>query len=102
MLGLLAALALVALNGFFVAAEFSMVRVRPAKLERLARRGSAGAARALESSQAVARCPSVSRVGITPSPLAPGGAGGTTLASPIPAGDGKKARHPSCPGAAPW
>ena len=28
MLGLLAALALVALNGFFVAAEFSMVRVR--------------------------------------------------------------------------
>ena len=36
MTGLLAALGLVALNGFFVAAEFSFVRVRPAGLERLA------------------------------------------------------------------
>ena len=48
MMGLLAALALVALNGFFVAAEFSMVRVRPAQLQRLEKKGVPGATSALK------------------------------------------------------
>src|SRR5947207_1273499 len=43
-LAVAAAFALVALNGFFVATEFALVKVRPTRLDELARRGS-GAAR---------------------------------------------------------
>ncbi len=65
MWGILAAIALVVLNGFFVAAEFSMVRVRPARLERLAKKGSARAAAALKINQQLERYLSVSQIGIT-------------------------------------
>ena len=39
-LAVAAAFALVALNGFFVATEFALVKVRPTRLDELARRGS--------------------------------------------------------------
>ena len=42
-LALLAALGLVALNGFFVATEFAIVKVRPTRLEELIREGRPGA-----------------------------------------------------------
>lgn len=44
---LLAVVVLIAINGFFVAAEFGLVRSRRASLQELADEGSAGAARAL-------------------------------------------------------
>jgi CBS domain containing-hemolysin-like protein len=45
-LSVAAAFGLVALNGFFVATEFALVKVRPTRLDELARRGSAAARRA--------------------------------------------------------
>jgi CBS domain containing-hemolysin-like protein len=72
MLGLLAALALVALNGFFVAAEFSMVRVRPAQLQRLEKKGVPGASSALKVAREIDRYLSVSQIGITLCSLALG------------------------------
>jgi CBS domain containing-hemolysin-like protein len=42
-LGLIAVLALVLLNGFFVAAEFALVSVRRSRIEQLASAGSARA-----------------------------------------------------------
>jgi CBS domain containing-hemolysin-like protein len=72
MLGLLAAIALVALNGFFVAAEFSMVRVRPAQLARLVRKGVPGAPAALRIATEIDRYLSVSQIGITLASLALG------------------------------
>jgi CBS domain containing-hemolysin-like protein len=72
MMGLLAALALVALNGFFVAAEFSMVRVRPANLVRLEKKGVPGATSALKVAREIDRYLSVSQIGITLCSLALG------------------------------
>jgi CBS domain containing-hemolysin-like protein len=72
MLGLLAALALVCLNGFFVAAEFSMVRVRPAQLQRLVKKGVPGASTALKIALEIERYLSVSQIGITLASLALG------------------------------
>src|ERR1700694_754048 len=45
-LAVAAAFGLVAMNGFFVATEFALVKVRPTRLDELARRGSAAARRA--------------------------------------------------------
>ncbi|MGH2343692.1 MAG: CNNM domain-containing protein, partial [Chloroflexota bacterium] len=45
LLRLAAVLLLVALNGFFVAAEFALVSVRRTRIAELADQGSAGAAR---------------------------------------------------------
>jgi CBS domain containing-hemolysin-like protein len=83
MWGILAALALVALNGFFVAAEFSMVRVRPARLERLARRGVDGAAQAAKIVSEVERYLSASQIGITLASLALGWIGEPAIAHVI-------------------
>jgi len=80
MWGLLAALALVALNGFFVAAEFCMVRVRPARLERLARKGSGSAHAALQIASNLERYLSVSQIGITLCSLALGWIGEPAIA----------------------
>ncbi|MBK7397611.1 MAG: HlyC/CorC family transporter [Myxococcales bacterium] len=72
MTGLLAALGLVALNGFFVAAEFSFVRVRPAGLERLAKKNVPGAHTAVRIAREIERYLSVSQIGITLASLALG------------------------------
>ncbi|MFL6032100.1 MAG: CNNM domain-containing protein, partial [Rubrobacteraceae bacterium] len=42
-LNLFLALALIALNGFFVAAEFALVRVRESRIQQLEQEGSARA-----------------------------------------------------------
>lgn len=80
MWGILAALALVALNGFFVAAEFSMVRVRPARIERLAKRGERGAIHATRVLAEVERYLSASQIGITLASLALGWIGEPAIA----------------------
>jgi CBS domain containing-hemolysin-like protein len=80
MWGLLAAIALVALNGFFVAAEYSMVRVRPGRLERLQRQGDA---RAVTAAKVVANLESylsASQIGITLASLALGWIGEPAIA----------------------
>jgi CBS domain containing-hemolysin-like protein len=62
---LLAVLVLVLLNGFFVAAEFALVRSRRAHLEKDMEEGRKGAALALEISQDLSRYLSACQVGIT-------------------------------------
>lgn len=64
-LGLLIALALVVLNGFFVGAEFALVRVRPSRLKALARLGSKPAEIADHLVHHLDETLSVCQVGIT-------------------------------------
>ena len=66
MLGrVLAIIALLALNGFFVAAEFSVVRSRRSRLEAMARGGDAKARLVLKATAGLARLLSASQFGIT-------------------------------------
>jgi CBS domain containing-hemolysin-like protein len=62
---ILAILALLALNGFFVAAEFSVVRSRRSRLEAMARGGDAKARLVLRALSHMARLLSASQFGIT-------------------------------------
>jgi len=61
----LAIIALLALNGFFVAAEFSVVRSRRSRLEAMARGGDAKARLVLKATASLARLLSASQLGIT-------------------------------------
>ena len=61
----LAIIALLALNGFFVAAEFSVVRSRRSRLEAMARGGDAKARLVLKATASLARLLSASQFGIT-------------------------------------
>jgi CBS domain containing-hemolysin-like protein len=61
----LAILGLLALNGFFVAAEFSVVRSRRSRLEAMARAGDAKARLVLRATANLARLLSASQFGIT-------------------------------------
>ena len=66
MLGrVLAIIALLALNGFFVAAEFSVVRSRRSRLEAMARGGDTKARLVLRATASLARLLSASQFGIT-------------------------------------
>jgi CBS domain containing-hemolysin-like protein len=65
MLALLAAALFVTLNGFFVAAEFALVKVRAAQLESSARKGDGRAAVALEVVARLDRYLGVTQFGIT-------------------------------------
>ena len=66
MLGrVLAIIGLLALNGFFVAAEFSVVRSRRSRLETMARGGDTRARLVLKASSSLARLLSASQFGIT-------------------------------------
>jgi len=78
--GLFAAIALIVVNAFFVAAEYSMVRVRPSRLERLARKGNERAKRALGITASLERYLSVSQIGITLASLALGWIGEPAIA----------------------
>src|SRR6476619_3277950 len=60
-----AILGLLALNGFFVAAEFSVVRSRRSRLEAMARAGDAKARIVLRATASLARLLSASQLGIT-------------------------------------
>jgi CBS domain containing-hemolysin-like protein len=75
LLSLGAALVLVALNGFFVAAEFALVRVRDSRLVQLEQEGSTRAARARAALQDLDAYLSVCQVGITVASLALGWVG---------------------------
>jgi CBS domain containing-hemolysin-like protein len=61
----LALIGLLAANGFFVAAEFSMVRSRRSRLEAMARAGDAKARMVLKATASMARLLSASQFGIT-------------------------------------
>jgi magnesium and cobalt exporter, CNNM family len=71
-LAVAAAFALVALNGFFVATEFALVKVRPTRLDELARRGSAAARRAKRLVEHLDEYLSATQLGITLASLALG------------------------------
>jgi CBS domain containing-hemolysin-like protein len=60
-----AIIGLLALNGFFVAAEFSVVRSRRSRLEAMARAGDAKARIVLRATASLARLLSASQLGIT-------------------------------------
>src|SRR5512132_422114 len=62
---ILAIIGLLALNGFFVAAEFAVVRSRRSRLEAMARGGDAKARIVLRATANLARLLSASQFGIT-------------------------------------
>ncbi len=70
-----AALLLVLANGFFVAVEFALVKVRGTQLEALATQGKAGASTALSMRKSLDTWLSASQVGITLASLALGWVG---------------------------
>jgi CBS domain containing-hemolysin-like protein len=72
---LVAALVLVALNGFFVAAEFALVRVRESRIVQLEQEGSARAGVVHEALRGLDDYLSVCQVGITVASLALGWVG---------------------------
>jgi CBS domain containing-hemolysin-like protein len=80
---LLAVLVLVLLNGFFVAAEFALVRSRRAHLEKDAEAGRRGATLALEISEDLSRYLSACQVGITLTSLGIGFLGEPAIAKLI-------------------
>jgi len=75
------ALGLVALNGFFVAAEFALVKVRPPRLVQLVQRGKPFARSALWLSKRLDRSLSACQLGITMASLALGWIGEPAVAS---------------------
>ncbi|MFN8151711.1 MAG: hemolysin family protein [Solirubrobacterales bacterium] len=71
---------LVLVNGYFVAAEFAIVRARPAKLQQLSQEGDARAKRALHQIGHVDEYVATSQVGITLASLAIGFLGEPAIA----------------------
>lgn len=65
LLALLAAVALLGVNAFFVAAEFALISARKDRLEAMADGGSAGARRVLDASHDLSRMLAASQLGIT-------------------------------------
>ncbi len=86
LLYLLLALACVAANAFFVAAEFALAKVRPSSLEALARSGDPDARRAFEITKHLDAYLSATQLGITLASLGLGWLGEPALASLIVAG----------------
>jgi CBS domain containing-hemolysin-like protein len=78
---LLAIFALVLLNGFFVAAEFSLVRSRRTRLEAMVRSGDRLARIALRASSNISHVLSASQLGVTLASLGLGWIAEKTLAS---------------------
>ena len=83
LLKLLAALALVALNAFFVASEFALVRVRPTRLRELAEDGLSGAGLALRLVERLNATLSVIQLGITVASIGLGWLGEPAIAQLI-------------------
>jgi len=77
---LIAILALVLLNGFFVAAEFALVRSRRTRLEAMVRSGDRLARIALRASSNISRVLSASQLGVTLASLGLGWIAESTLA----------------------
>ena len=73
-------LVLVALNGFFVAAEFALVRTRRGKIEQLAKEGETGADAVIEQLDKIDESLSACQVGITMASIGIGFLGEPALA----------------------
>ncbi|MGB7588212.1 MAG: hemolysin family protein [Solirubrobacterales bacterium] len=73
-------LVLVAVNGFFVAAEFALVRSRRGKIEQLAKEGESGAEEVIEQLDKVDESLSACQVGITMASIGIGFLGEPSLA----------------------
>src|SRR4051794_9364740 len=73
-------LLLVAVNGFFVAAEFSLVRTRRGKIEQLAEEGESGAEAVVEQLDSIDESLSACQVGITMASIGIGFLGEPSLA----------------------
>jgi CBS domain containing-hemolysin-like protein len=82
-IGLLAIIALVLINGFFVAAEFSLVSVRRSRVEELVRRGQAGARAVEHAVKDPDRFIAATQLGITLASLGLGWIGEPALAHVI-------------------
>src|SRR3954463_9910736 len=80
---LLAIVVLLLFNGFFVAAEFALVRSRRTRLDAMARGGDAKARLALRASGNLPRLLSASQLGITLASLALGWVAESTLGDAI-------------------
>jgi CBS domain containing-hemolysin-like protein len=74
-MGLIAAVVLVAANGFFVAAEFAIARLRPTQAEEFVREGRPGAKSALHAVQHIDSYLSACQLGITLASLGLGAVG---------------------------
>src|SRR5882672_2758306 len=74
-------LLIVAVNGFFAAAEVSLLSVRPSRLRQLAEEGRVGAQSALDLLANPERLLSVTQIGVTFASLGLGWAGEDTLYS---------------------
>ena len=81
--GLLFALFLVFMNGFFVAAEFAFVRIRPTQVNALVEEGRTGARTVLEAVENLDDYLAVSQLGITLSSLGLGWVGEPAVAALI-------------------
>src|SRR4051795_1152026 len=66
---------LIIVNGFFVAAEFSLVRSRAAKIKEMAGEGSRGAELALREIESIDEYLSAAQVGIPMASIGPGSLG---------------------------
>src|SRR3954468_243147 len=73
-------LVLVALNGFFVAAEFALVRSRRGKIEQLAEEGETGAEAVVEQLDKIDESLSACQIGITVASIGIGFLGEPSLA----------------------
>ena len=80
LLPILATLALVLVNGVFVAAEFAIVRMRRTRLEELAGQGTEAAKRAILVVDGVSAYLAVTQIGITAASLGVGWLGERTFA----------------------
>ncbi|HEX9966791.1 MAG TPA: hemolysin family protein [Solirubrobacterales bacterium] len=76
-------LVLVAINGFFVAAEFALVRTRRGKIEQLAEEGEAGAEAVIEQLDKIDESLSACQIGITMASIGIGFLGEPALAELI-------------------
>jgi CBS domain containing-hemolysin-like protein len=83
LLNILLVLALVLLNGFFVAAEFALVRVRASRLQQLAEEGNVRAKYALSVTRRLDSYLSATQLGITLASLALGWVGEQAVAELI-------------------
>ncbi|MEM6501455.1 MAG: hemolysin family protein [Cyanobacteria bacterium P01_C01_bin.89] len=79
----LSVLVLIAINGFFVTAEFAMVSVRRSRINQLVEEGDASARTVQQFQQDIERLLSTTQLGITLSSLALGWIGERAIAQPL-------------------
>ncbi|MGB2710694.1 MAG: hemolysin family protein [Conexibacter sp.] len=90
---LIGLLALVAINGFFVAAEFALVRARRSRIEEMAQEGQAGASTALAELEEITEYLSACQLGITLASIGIGFLGEPAIAELIEPAFGSSVSH---------